>query len=110
MDSFSTIVVASIAGMGMTMALLALLALIFHAIGKFGKRGVLETQPDVAKKEGDISSVLPFIATAVYLYMSSEIWSGSRGAPRRAEGVAKPPLYNTTREEWKRCGRRNCMR
>ncbi|MBC7112844.1 MAG: hypothetical protein H5T34_02310 [Candidatus Methanomethyliales bacterium] len=110
MDSFSTILAESIAGMGITIALLALLALIFHLIGKFGRKEAMEGPPSIMKEEEKISNVLPFIATAVYLYLASEVGERTRLTSRRSETVAKRPLLYSGRDEWKRCGRSDCLR
>jgi Na+-transporting methylmalonyl-CoA/oxaloacetate decarboxylase gamma subunit len=110
MDSFSTILAESLVGMGITTALLALLALIFHFIGKFGRKEGTEGPPPTMKREDDISNVLPFIATAVYLYRASEVGGRAKLSPRRAERIEKRPLLDSAREEWKRSGRRDYLR
>ncbi|MCX8182661.1 MAG: hypothetical protein N3D12_06035 [Candidatus Methanomethyliaceae archaeon] len=119
MNSLSTIIAESIAGMGITLALLALLALIFHMIGILSRRHVEVSPPEVIKKEANISSLLPFIATAVYLYRVGEEMKFTKmkgettvktTIAKRTETLAKSIVVNSSREEWKKCGRRDCLR
>ena len=118
MDSLSKILVESIVGMGLTIALLSLLAIIFHTIGKFGQKGFEVSPPKITKKEPDISSILPYIATAVYLYRVGEEMKAIKKeeAPttitsvKGTEPLAKSVTVNSSREEWKRCGRRDYLR
>lgn len=105
MDSLAIVLAESIIGMGITITLLGILALLFHIIGKFSqKKDMVKTSAE-AKKEGDVGSALPFIATAVYLYHATEKNKAQKTIVKRGEAVTK-----SNREEWKRCGRRECMR
>lgn len=119
MDSLSTILAESIVGMGITIALLALLALIFHLIGKFGQKGFVASPPEIKKKEPEIGGVIPYIAAAVYLYRVGEDMKAKKMkevvttmAPsvKRPEVIPKSIAVNSSREEWKKCGRRDCLR
>ena len=105
MDSLAIVLAESIIGMGITITLLGILALLFHIIGKFGqKKEVVKTSAE-AKKEEAAGSALPFIATAVYLYRTAERSKAQETIVKRVEAVTK-----SNREEWKKCGRRECMR
>lgn len=105
MDSFTIVLAESIIGMGITITLLGILALLFHIIGKFSqKKDVVKTSAE-AKKEEEAGSALPFIATAVYLYRAVEKSKAQETIVKRGGAIIK-----SNREEWKKCGRRECMR
>lgn len=119
MDSLSTILAESVVGMGITIALLSLLALIFHVIGKFGQKGLAVSPPEITKKEPEIGGILPYIAAAVYLYRVGEYMKAKKikevattmtPSVKRPEAMPKSATVNSSREEWKKCGRRDCLR
>lgn len=110
MDSFFTILAESIVGMGITVALLALLALIFRLIGKFGEKKVEKIRLEGNKRD-DVGAILPFIAAAVYLYHLSERGKPTTAVPmKKREGHTMIVITSGGREEWRKSGRRDFMR
>ncbi|MGC8937035.1 MAG: hypothetical protein ACP5KV_06730 [Candidatus Methanomethylicaceae archaeon] len=110
MDSLSAILAESIVGMGITIALLALLALIFHILGRLGGKEAAKIEPELTRKEADLTSLLPFIATAVYLYRAGKEARVTKRSVEKVEVIKKSAKINSCREEWRRCGRKDFLR